>query len=256
MIKIIKHFCYRLYPLTERSPYLQIFFSRYCATVIFNKQKMKISYILFTTFVILKATESLENANNKTQWTLLRKLQSYSEVKPLAWNEVMADILVNRIIPFSKQKDSVIKEGTVVEEKGFLTDFLSSAFAVFKKFIYDPYIRPNKYYYDVIDPANNTNSTTEHEKEPEAKVKTREVPLGDGPKGEVEIIEPKYHGKITENTDTKEDPVEEDSTAPCPEGTVVEGSNCANSSKLLISVPRQCPLGYRRDRLGFCRMMF
>lgn len=187
------------------------------------------------------------------QRTLLRKLQNFqdpkSEAKALTWNEMLADVLVNRMKIFSSSKvdeNDIIKEyNEASKTKKILTNYFSEVLLLYKNCIYDKwrtrYEEPDYHYTD----------TTQ---EPDATGASDSTPSDiDGPKSEIEIIEPLYHGKLQE-IDSKE----LDEKVKCPEGTVVdEKGNCIEEiSKLLISIPSQCPSGYRPDRLGNCRVIF
>ncbi|KAJ8724247.1 hypothetical protein PYW08_015721 [Mythimna loreyi] len=182
----------------------------------------------------------------KEQKTLLRKLQNFQDPKdekPLTWNEMLADVLVNRIkiFSFNKVNDNEIIEAESKPSK--TTNIIVSAFSqvmlLYKNCIYDRWA--TKY----EEPGVRTYETTTEDN----VVNTSEW---DAINDDVEIIEPKYHGK---QVDAEE---EDEAVMKCPEGTVKdEKGNCIKvHSPLMISVPGQCPTGYRRDRLGNCRIVF
>ncbi|CAB3251308.1 unnamed protein product [Arctia plantaginis] len=182
------------------------------------------------------------------QRTLLRKLQNFqepkTEAKALTWNEMLADALVNKIKIFSSSKvdeNDIIKEYNEASKTNkVLTNYFSEVLLLYKNCIYDKfrttYEEPDYHYTDTTqEPDVNSYSTPSED---------------DSPKSEIEIIEPLYHGKLQEIDST-----EHDAKVECPEGSIVdEKGNCIEGiSKLLITIPNQCPSGYRPDRLGNCR---
>ncbi|PZC79177.1 hypothetical protein B5X24_HaOG216741 [Helicoverpa armigera] len=180
----------------------------------------------------------------KEQRTLLRKLQNFQEpkdVKPLTWNEMLADVLVNRIKIFSFHK---VNENEIVKDDkpaktNIVTTAVSQVMLFYKNCIYD------KWRVKYEEPSHTVESTTE-----DGVVSVTTTADIDDPKGDVEIIEPKYHGKQIDG-----DPDDDEAVVNCPEDFIKdEQGNCVNiHSRLIISVPNQCPYGYRRDRLGNCR---
>ncbi|CAH0583267.1 unnamed protein product [Chrysodeixis includens] len=182
------------------------------------------------------------------QRTLLRKLQNFQDPnheKPLTWNEILADVLVNkiRIFSFNEINENEIKEDydRNMETSSILTVCFSQVMLFYKKCIYDPFMRK------VVEPDPSDSSTTE-------EVYTVMISPGElDPEGDVELIEPKYHGKKRDVEGNEEvDAIK----AGCPDGAEKnQFGNCVNS-RLLISVPSQCPRGYRLDRLGNCRVVF
>ncbi|KAF9409090.1 hypothetical protein HW555_011437 [Spodoptera exigua] len=183
------------------------------------------------------------------QRTLLRKLQNFQDPKdekPLTWNEMLADVLVNRIKIFSFNKvneNEIIDDSKPSKAPNFVRSYFSEVMFLFKNCIYDKFVTK----YEEPDYKEEDLGTDA----PEIFITDDIDSLND----DVELIEPKYHGKqlIVE-------PVEAEDKAliGCPEGTVKDDKgNCVKAhSRLLISVPSQCPMGYRRDKLGFCRAMF
>lgn len=178
------------------------------------------------------------------------------------WNEVLADVLVNkiRIFSFKKQNTETEPFTELTQETSALTNFISQVFFVYKKFVYDVFVGPTeRTNNNSIDPL--TPEIEERDVDPDDVFKEQAVTFRNGPKGEVELLEPRYHGKQISRNDTEEgDDVasEENSESEkiCPEGTVKVKGGCVNKSRLIMMIPSQCPIGYRRDRLGYCRMMF
>ncbi|XP_030035461.2 uncharacterized protein LOC115451314 [Manduca sexta] len=229
---------------------------------------MNIIHFLSAAIIFMGETEpyvvedSVALATNE-QWTLLRKLQNFNEPrdedKPLTWNEILADVLVNRIKIFSFKQ----LNGTIEEKKSPLTNFMGQMLFIYKRFIYDRF----SYSIDKAD-ANTANATEIFKEAKNVTNEERDVEIPNhyndtivnhtnnstGPKDEVEIIEPKYHGKLSvseEVADLNKEVVE------CPEGFVMLDKVCVNEkSRLILAVPNQCPIGYKRDRLGYCRLIF
>lgn len=206
---------------------------------------------------------AIEDPKNKIQRTLLRNLQSYQpkESKPLMWNEVLADVLVNkiRIFSFKKQnkENDTLKENLLTPEKSALTNFISQVFFVYKKFVYDVFVEspktaPNDK--NSIEAVHLNPDIEERKADSDEMYEENGVTFSNGPKGEVELVEPRYHGKQVLGNETEESI--EQGVKVCPEGTVNVEGTCINNSRLIMAVPSQCPIGYRRDRLGYCRMMF
>lgn len=186
------------------------------------------------------------------QRALLRKLQNFQDPKdekPLTWNEILADVLVNRIKIFSFHKvndnELLREDNTPTKSDHIITKCFSQVLLIYKNCIYDRWMKKIEEPGYVIDETTTEDNTV-------VVINTSDL---DGPKSEVEIIEPKYHGKQIDAEATEDEDVIK---VECPEGAVKdEKGNCVNEhSRLLISVPSQCPLGYRRDRLGNCRAVF
>ncbi|KAJ0177985.1 hypothetical protein K1T71_006858 [Dendrolimus kikuchii] len=213
---------------------------------------MNIILILCTASIFTGATCAVEGIkNHREQRTLLRKLQNFHEdTKPQTWNEILADVFVNRIKIFSSKTDEN-KE----TDYNVLKHLFSQALVFYKKFVYDK----------IVFRDNVARDKTAIFK---PEIESNEVPHGIGidrdkrtdiknpgdPKKDIELIEPEYHGKISMDN-TTEDP--NTNKNECPEGFVKNDSGCVNeNSKLILAVPGQCPDGYRRDRLGYCRMKF
>ncbi|XP_075976042.1 uncharacterized protein LOC142976515 [Anticarsia gemmatalis] len=197
---------------------------------------------------IIEDTTSIKISEE--QRILLRKLQNFEqpkvETKPLTWNEMLADVLVNRIKIFSFNKvdeSDIVKEYSVPSKtRTMLTNCFSQVLLLYKNCIYDKFATTYE------EPGVNIPDTTT-----EVNIVVRSSGGGaedGGPKSEIEIIEPRYHGKVIDSVSSESE--------DCPEGAMRdEKGNCVKEiSRLLISVPGQCPAGYRADRLGNCRMVF
>lgn len=183
------------------------------------------------------------------QRTLLRKLQNFQDPKdekPLTWNEMLADVLVNRIKIFSFNKvneNEIIEDSKPSKATNFVRSYFSEVMLLFKNCIYDKFV--TKYEEPgYVEEDLGTDA-------PEVFVTDAIDSLND----DVELIEPKYHGK---QIVVEPEGAEDKALVGCPEGTEKDDKgNCVKAhSRLLIAVPSQCPMGYRRDRLGFCRAMF
>lgn len=196
----------------------------------------------------IKDTESIKILEE--QRTLLRKLQNFrdpKDEKPLTWNEMLADVLVNRIKIFSFHKvndNEMFKEDSKPSKNSnIIVSLFSQLMLFYKNCIYDRWA--TKY----EEPGFTNDETTSEDNNGVINKDFEWDSLND----DVEIIEPKYHGK-QKNAEAEED--EDRAVLKCPEGAVKdEKGNCVNSP-LIISVPNQCPIGYRRDRLGNCRVIF
>ncbi|XP_063394678.1 uncharacterized protein LOC134679656 [Cydia fagiglandana] len=190
--------------------------------------------------ITLKVTENFaiekREQHNGEQKLLLRKLlslqQNNSTEKALMWNEIFANVLVNKIkILFNKQPESGLEDNPDV-----VTKFVSQIISLY-----------GKLFYKVNDITHNSAIGKNEE-----EIKVDEIV---DPKKEVEEVEPKYHGRlenVTENLDI-------DKRSVCPEHSVSDGKgNCIDSanSRFIMAIPYQCPIGYRRDRLGYCRAIF
>lgn len=215
---------------------------------------MNIILILCTASIFTGATCAVEGINNlREQKTLLRKLQNFHEdTKPQTWSEILADVFVNRIKTFSPEIDEN-KEA----KQNVLKNIFSQALVFYKKFIYDKFVfRDNGVddKTDILKPEIETNEVA-HKSEIDVRDKRTDITNSGDPKRDIELIEPKYHGKLSVDNSTED--VNTENKEECPEGYIKSDSGCVNeNSKLILAVPGQCPDGYRRDRLGYCRMRF
>ncbi|XP_047531775.1 uncharacterized protein LOC125067302 [Vanessa atalanta] len=175
---------------------------------------------------------------------LLRKLQNLQEydsrnvAQTPSWNEILADVLVKRIFPFHKQNNETENITNVDDEKSIWVGCISFALKIYKNYLYD------KLRYDgdtrndaAVEIPESVNDTS------------------DNPNDDVEILEPAYHGKLCDNCDIKTEI--ESNIGDCGEGSVkdADGNCTSKSSQFILSIPSQCPVGYRRDWLGYCRVL-
>ncbi|KAJ2947644.1 hypothetical protein O0L34_g17447 [Tuta absoluta] len=218
--------------------------------------------------------------DDKTQKVLLRKLQNFqqNETLTVTWNEILADVLVKKI--------TRIEVNTDTNNGNILSKCFSEVLWMFKTYVYDKFWKPTVQY----DTTTQTPSTTtfatidDNVLVPQVPptINTNQVTDDPtyNPKSEVELIEPRYHGKIEEvkpSTSATEDNTETPTNVPrdtpeltkpnpivsteeisnkCPEGSIKDkDGNCVDpvTSKYILYIPRHCPTGYRPDRLGFCR---
>lgn len=197
-------------------------------------------------FVIQNENSALHKSNE--QKVLLRKLQNLqNEVKDpnITWNEILANLLVSRIKTYST--NDIEKERNDFAEKpeeNFWTKTVSSSLLFFKRLIYDPIFKIKK---NTVD--SNHSPSTEGSVTGKTDIGKRTI-TDEDPKSEVELIDPKYHGKIEERTESNE------LLEVCNEGFEKDEEGNCKASKFILYIPSQCPIGYRRDRLGFCRIMF
>lgn len=196
------------------------------------------------------------------QRILLRKLQTFQRADPkektATWNQILADALVNRIKIFSFNKATENELRNPVDtESNFLTNCISQMMHLYKRFFYDR---------KRIDNTTELNKEKEAQNNANKEIVETETDFVD-PKDEVEVVEPRYHGKLcvncdknTENetvgngTDTVEIAKKAPTVTDCPDGLVASEGGCTDAkSKFILSIPYQCPTGYRRDWLGYCR---
>ncbi|CAH0723512.1 unnamed protein product, partial [Brenthis ino] len=188
-------------------------------------------------------TDTRLRIEGKYQSVLLRKLQNFQDYDPRNttqapnWSEILADVLVKRIFTFHKTSNETEHLTSVEDsETSVWVRSVSCILKLFKTYIYD---RVLGYVESKVD--KNVS-----------KIK-RNITERD-PKEEVEIIEPKYHGKLCENC-TESSEIEAD-VSDCGNGLKKDpNGNCVDpkSSKFILSIPSQCPTGYRRDWFGYCR---
>lgn len=216
-------------------------------------KKMKFIYIVGIIILFGETECFIEDTTSfkilEEQRTLLRKLQNFQDPnheKPLTWNEILADVLVNkiRIFSFNEINENEINEDydRNIKTSSIITTCFSQVMLFYKNCIHDKFVTK------VVEPDPFDSSTTE-------EVYTIINPDEIDPEGDVELIEPKYHGKIRDDEANDEEVAIK---VECPEGAVKNKfGNCVKEhSRLLISIPSQCPRGYRLDRLGNCRVVF
>ncbi|XP_041989281.1 uncharacterized protein LOC121740615 [Aricia agestis] len=200
---------------------------------------------------------SIETKNPKIEDSVLLQklhhLQKRSEpeiVQIPTWSEMLADVIVNRIKIFSfhksdEQNAAAEYVGEAETQPGIIKRIVSEVLNVFKTYIYDPWYRiynNNAEVENLQDPVELTG-----DKDPNEEVEVLEP----NPNKDVEIIEPKYHGKLCNNNCT------EPRASRCPAGQEMdEKGDCVDpkASKFIFNIPYHCPLGYRRDMFGICRL--
>ncbi|CAG9579569.1 unnamed protein product [Danaus chrysippus] len=183
----------------------------------------------------------------KKRSILLRKLQSLdynsqnsSQIQ--TWSETLADAFVNRIFAFttrSNEGENNSNDGTF--KKNLFVKPFTILLEWYKVNIYDKYIKN----ITIRNSANNLllpNKTIESSK---------------NPKSDVEIIEPAYRGKMCDNCKSETDEIEVKRNNHCEDGLEMdENGNCVDKkvSKFILAIPYHCPIGYRRDSHGYCRI--
>ncbi|XP_028044097.1 uncharacterized protein LOC114253426 [Bombyx mandarina] len=182
------------------------------------------------------------------QKQLLRKLEILQEPK----NEISTSQIEKPIgVPENgtsttqqkQENETVLRED---KEKSCLTLFFDQVAKIFKHLFYGDADKPSNSRIELLesDFAVTNDSGTSREISNHHDIFTNRFDLTD-PNAEVEIFEPRYHGRLKE--ETKE-------ALKCPEGYIMTPNGCTvRNSKMIISVPNQCPIGYRQDWLGFCR---
>ncbi|CAG4948194.1 unnamed protein product [Parnassius apollo] len=203
----------------------------------------------------------------------LRKLQSSIRsgleegMQSLTWSEILAGVLVNRMKIFLFQKPTVVNVIQQVntyqtENISFITKFCGKVLNVYKRYIY------NNIFSSTFE--DTTVTTTSESSTYNIDVQLNEAERPKDPKEDfeivtinpdVEIIGPEYHGKLCEGC--KEDANAQDDSKTfkedCPMGLKRDAKgNCEDpkSSNFILSVPYQCPIGYRADWFGYCRISF
>ncbi|CAH0399286.1 unnamed protein product [Chilo suppressalis] len=195
---------------------------------------MNIAWFFGFLIIVLGKASDIERSNNNGeigQWTLLRKLQSFQnapkdDAKSVTWNDILAEELIKKIgiYPFDSSEESLKKK---IAEGNFLKESLSQMLVIYK-IVYDKFVTNEVANYKTIDNR----------------------------KEEVEVIEA---GREKESCEGCGD-VEAGGNlgSPCIKGQKTnEGGACdEKQAKLILAVPKQCPIGYKADRLGYCRVIF
>ncbi|CAH2085204.1 unnamed protein product [Euphydryas editha] len=190
---------------------------------------------------------------------LLRKLQNLQEhdsrnaSQTPSWSEILADILVKRIFPFHKTNNETERLTAFEDEKNILVSCFSFVLKVYKRYLYDKLNHDRDTSTDIINTKSKVNtSDTNSDSKPNNEIEVAYPEIIDNPNDDVEIIEPKYHGKLCDNC--KGD--NEIESSACEEGLIrdANGICVSKSSKFILSIPSQCPIGYKRDWLGYCRI--
>lgn len=203
---------------------------------------MKI-FVPIVIFLVAKA-----NFVDTRQNLLLRKLQYYQETgSSPTWNEMVAKMILNKGNNLEK---------SVENNNNIWTKFVSQIVLLYKIHIYDK-IKNNDV--EATDAPPNFDPTVATPDPNDSNDSNSDV----DPKSEIELVEPNYHGKIQE-TSTEVQKFAEESISvteetECPVGSVKnDKGECMHPtpSKFIIGIPQQCSVGYRRDRLGFCRRVF
>lgn len=195
---------------------------------------MKI-FVAIVIFLIAKA-----NFVDTQQRLLLRKLQNVQQTGP-TWNEIVANILINN--------GNNLERGTE-NNNNIWTNPVSQVVLLYKIHIYDKIKNING---DTTDSPSNFDPITSTSDPKNGKPDDTETIVD--PKTEIELVEPNYHGKVQKTEGSQRDTEETE----CPEGSVKsDEGECVDpkSSKFIIGIPAQCSIGYKRDRLGFCRKVF
>lgn len=158
--------------------------------------------------------------------------------KSNTWSVLLAQVIVNKINDmFTGEHKEVNNDIDIkTDNNSIVVKSISEIFQLYKLLIYDKY---------------------NVEEIPEKPRKPRNLK---NPNEEFEIIEP---GKCND-PDCYNDiefigGVENEKiSGDCPEGTVKnEFGKCVQKlAKFITGVPNQCPIGYRFDRLGYCRPTF
>ncbi|CAG4964387.1 unnamed protein product [Colias eurytheme] len=194
--------------------------------------------------LLIIGTNCYDIANtDKKDNILLRKLQGFideRENQTVSWSELLANIVVNKItVTFHKSANNETDNFAVTHNR--FTNLISNVFKFFKSNVYDKI----KGYSDQNNVVNDIDTALQGDK--------RIIKSSDDPNNDVEVFEPKYHGKLCENCN---ETTEIEVTNDCPEGySKDENGDCVKMqiSKFIVSVPNQCPIGYRPDWRGYCR---
>ncbi|XP_026763633.2 uncharacterized protein LOC113522157 [Galleria mellonella] len=177
---------------------------------------------------------------------LLYTVETNQQNDTRSWNDILADILVDSINAVLYKNDKTAERITDTSGKWYFTTWISKSLLLFKNIINNRPITN-----DGIAKNNEVEDFGEILNESDSDAVTDDnVDINN----DVEVFEPRYHGKrcagCKETSDGNND---------CPEGSVRDKEdNCVLKTvePLISAVPSQCPIGYRLDRLGFCRFIF
>ncbi|XP_034828532.1 uncharacterized protein [Maniola hyperantus] len=214
--------------------------------------------LLYSALIFISETNCfyIENTSYREdferQAVILRKLQNLHErdsrnaTQTTSWSEILADVLVKELFSY-KTVDDDKKLANKLPEKStsMLVKAVSHVLEMYKTYVFD------KLRNDYSKTRVNIENSNEIIGKNIIEKSVPEFSNASNPKEDVELIEPKYHGKLQENGT-----LEDDGASDCGEGFKRdEDGNCveAKHSKFILSIPRQCPIGYRRDWLGYCR---
>ncbi|XP_028173196.1 uncharacterized protein LOC114362127 [Ostrinia furnacalis] len=211
-------------------------YCHHCTTIVNKKMNLVCLFgILFIAAETSGFAEASQRKGELRQRILLRKLQSFqrndaTNPESVTWNEILADALVTKLNVFSRDKNIDVAP----PKKNVATVCLSEILTFFKS-VYDNFKQK---------PSDHNAVVTQIESKP---------------KEEVEVIHPTFKMKRCEDCTDGDGVVS--SMVPvleCPTGFVLDkdGKCITAPSKLIMAIPNQCPNGYRRDRLGYCRLAF
>lgn len=175
-----------------------------------------------------------------------------------SWIDVIAGIILKSIVLFSTldtENDPQFQE-QIVNDSSLVVKGVSEFLSLYKRFIYDKLWTRKK--------LNGDTAAT-----------IIPVPeeISSNPKEQIEIIGKKYHGRLCNGEDgceitavdaddnLKEEVLvadEKEITECPPETTKVAEGQCVPiiRQRFIMSVPKGCPTGYRKDRMGNCRPVF
>ncbi|XP_059058642.1 uncharacterized protein LOC131852061 [Achroia grisella] len=181
---------------------------------------------------------------------LLQSVQTDVKEDSKAWNDVLAKVFVDSIKSVFSSNNESREKITDSSENGYFTKWISKSLLFFKNIFYGTSTTND------VKPTNPTKPTTQLETlgENYNRADSKEVTDTDviNTNDDVEVFEPKYHGKRCAGCN-------ETSDSNCPEGLVKDNNGeCVLKvdEKLIIAIPGQCPKGYRRDKLNYCRLQF
>lgn len=191
-------------------------------------------------------SETTKNYKDLDNSILLRKLQNLQNqnqeenTRVITWSEMLAEVLVNhiKIFTFNNQDYNEVQNDPKPVSQNIFTKMFSDVLEFYKRYVYDKWIY-KRHVNNVENSDTNKHPVTDNKS------------LND----DVEIIEPVYHGKLCKNCE--EGLTTEIDLKNCPKGYIIDAKgNCADpkSSNFIFSIPFQCPNGYRRDWLGYCRI--
>lgn len=216
------------------------------------------NFVILCVFLIISETNSYYisatkfHKDSEDQRVEISETQHFQDINPKNatekpdWSEILAEAIVKRIFSFHKMNNET-ENLTSIEapETSIWVRSVSCVLKLFKTYIYDPM-------FSYVETKVNIHNIYKNETDTKFK---RNITEND-PNNEVEIIEPKYHGKLCSGENCTESGEIEVNESACASGFERDqNGKCvdAKSSKFILSIPSQCPTGYRRDWLGFCR---
>lgn len=214
-------------------------------------------FVILCIFLVISETNSYYitgpkfSKDSEEQRVKIPEIQNFQDANPTNartqdWSEILAEVVVKRLFSFHRTNNET-ENLTSIEapETSIWVRSVSCVLKLFKTYIYDPM-------FSYVETKVNIHS--ENNNETVTKFK-RNVTEND-PNNDVEIIEPKYHGKLCIEENCTESGEIEINESDCASGFEKDqNGNCvdARSSKFILSIPSQCPTGYRQDWLGYCR---